>query len=130
MRGTKHQIHDIRMPSHDLRQGLDRVLNSLSRPYETEGKKHLASLHTELFLAESRFHKVEIRDAVRNDIHLLIGDPVGFLQDLPPLAGHHDETTATRQQRIHHPALRGIGIAEDRMKGRDHRHPNLLQQGQ
>ena len=129
MRCTKHQINDIRMSADNLRKRLDCMLNPLPWTDQPKSEQHLTALHPKLPLAKFRFYKVEIRDAVRDDVHFVIRDPVGFIQDLASFTGHHDETTTARQQGIHHPALRIIGITKDRMKRRHHRHPNLLEQG-
>ena len=61
---------------------------------------------------------------------LRVRHAVGVAQDLRALARHHHHAVAALHQLFHHLALRGVGLAQHRVQGRDHRHPHFLEQRQ
>ena len=130
MRGPQHEIDQVGVPLHDLRKRLDHILDPLARPDQPESKQHLLPLHAKLPLEESGFDEFHVRNAVRNDIHLFFGHPVGFRENLGSLAGHDHQSVAAGYQLLHHFPLSRIRIAQDRVKSRYHRHPDLAKQSQ
>ena len=130
MGGPQHQVDRLGMPLHDLRQRLDDVFEALARPQQAEGEQHLAAFHAELGLVEAGVHEGHVRDAVGDEVHLVGGHPVGLLQDLLAPARHDHQAVAAQDEFLHHPPLLGIGLAQDGVQGRHHRHAHFLEQGQ
>ena len=114
---------------HDFRQRLDHMLDPFARPDQPEGQKHLSPFDTKLRFAEPGFDKVEIGNAVGNDIYFLLRHTVNFVEDLQSLMGHDDKAVATGNQDLHHPSLIIIWLTQECMQRGHHRHSHLLEQG-
>ena len=130
MRGPEHEIDDVWMSAHDLRQSLDHMLDPLPRPDQSESEQDHATFHTELGLEWGGVHERDVRDAMGNDVHLRVRHLVGFAQNLRTLLRHHNDPVAASHKLVHDRALSGVGITQHGMKSRHHRHPHFLQQRQ
>ena len=129
--GRAHDnVDHIGMPGQDGRQGGDDGFNALVRREQAKAEQDGLAFHPKQILVEARVHKGDIRNAVRDVIDFLGRDAIDLLEEVNAALAHHDDPVGQGGHFLQHPELIGVGIAQNRVKGRHDRHAQIAQQGQ
>ena len=130
MRRTENGVEHVRVLRDDRGQRLDHHFDPLARREQTKGQHDLALLPPKAALERSRLDKCAIGHAVRDHHDVAPARAVNALKDLAATLGHHDHPRTTAQQAIHHPALVGAGLFEDRVQRDDDGDRHAVEQGE
>ena len=125
MRRAEHDVDGVRMLREDRGHRVDHVLDALVGREEAEGEDDRAALDAELVLATAIGRD---GNAVRDDVDLRRVHAVHGVEERRAVAAHDDEAVGEADERVHHGALHGIGLREDRVERRDDRHAEIAQE--
>ncbi len=106
----------------------DYMFNPFSWSQQSEGQQHRFSRHAELVLERLRFLEGNVRDTMWDHVDHGFRSSINLTQDFPAHAGHDHEAFAALEQTVHHMALGGVRMLQDRMQRGHHWHPHLFQQ--
>jgi hypothetical protein len=126
MSGAENDVHRIGVALEDRRQRVDDVLDPFVRRQEPEREEHPLALDPEPVLAVAG--ERDIRDAVRNEVDLVVRHTVHLVEQLGALRAHDDEAFREGGQLLHGVALQEIGRAEDGVERSHDGHAQLAQQ--
>jgi hypothetical protein len=112
MGGADDEIDHIRVLRHDLRQGLDHVLDALPRREQPEREKHVGIGDSEAFLVGPRCGEWRVGNAVRYDVDAVACHTVNLLQEIAAAVRHHCHAGRKVQHLVHHAALLGRRLSQ------------------
>ena len=129
MCGPQNDVDNVWVLPANLRECLDRMLDSLGWAKQAEGEDDVLAFDLELVLEKTRIHKRRVVDAVRNQIDLLPRDLVAAVQNVGRTTAHHNRPVGELQEFGQYLAEFGFRrLLEDRVQRRDDGHAKLAQQ--
>ncbi len=130
MRRSQHHIDRVRPPLQDRGHGVDHDLDALAGGQQSERQNDRPVAESEFGLCRIRRDKRKVRDAMGNDLDLVVRHAIDVAQQFPALAGHHDDLRGHLDDALHHCALSRRRRGQHRVQGRDDRHGQARQQFQ
>lgn len=128
VRRAQDHVDRVRVVPQDVRERVDDVLDALVRRQQAEGEDDRFALDAEQLLAA--WQERQAGDSVGDAIDAPLGHAVNLAQQRRGVITHDDDALGEAHDLVHHAALLGIGLAEDRVQGRDDGNADLAQEGE
>ena len=130
VRGAQHDIDDVRELRDDVGQRVQHVLDPLVGRQQAECQQDLLPFHAELVFEKTGVRERHIRNPVRDDVDLFLGDFVNVPEKFCPLPGHDDQPRGKRKDFLEDLPLLARRLLEDGVECRYHRHAHRAQEAE
>ena len=127
---AEDDVHHVRMAGHNGGQGGDDIFDAFVRREQAKAEQDDFALDAKQVFVETRVHKRHIGDAVGDEINLLRRHAIDLLQEFHAALAHDDQPIGQGRDFFQHPALIGVGVAQNGVQGRDDGHAQFAQEGQ
>ena len=127
---AEDDVDEVRDLREDLGDGPEHVLDALVGREQAEGQGDRPPLDAELLLVGVRVDEGRVGDAVGDEVDLGLGHAVDLAEEHARPFGHDDDPRRQLRELDQDPTLVGVRLAQDRVEGRDDRHPEVAHQAE